>query len=264
MKSGEAELLAAQDLSQVQALDDQELRTAIDEIRRSTANIERHTESLKLQKTALEALIKTERKTRDARVEAEEEQVRKWEAERSQIAREVEELSQSLAYQTADLEQQSKDSEVALRQLVDGVLKEDDKLLLSLQKLAGDLGPAKTGNDEALARIQDLCARLIKHTVEGVRTKLDRVYIEALGHEDALNGSAGESQEAVDLQEELESLYAEILPVAQMSAEQQFLEPARKAVAGTDGITQERSAKAFEYVRITHSLDNTILTLYTD
>lgn len=88
--------------------------------------------------------------------------------------------------------------------------------------------------------------RLIKHTVEGIRTKLDRIYLDAL--QNASSGDEPNSQETTDLQEELESLYSEILPVAQMSAEQQFLQPALRAIAATDGQGQERAAKAVQYV----------------
>jgi gamma-glutamyl:cysteine ligase YbdK (ATP-grasp superfamily) len=91
--------------------------------------------------------------------------------------------------------------------------------------------------------------RLIKHTVEAIRTKLDRIYLEALhSSKDTTNGQE-DSQEVHDLQEELESLYSEILPVAQMSTEQQFLEPALREITARDGQGQERSVKAVKYVQ---------------
>jgi len=91
-----------------------------------------------------------------------------------------------------------------------------------------------------------MSCRLIKHTVEGIRTKLDRIYLHSL--QNSATSQEPDSQETTDLQEELESLYSEILPVAQMSAEQQFLQPALKAIAATDGQGQERAAIAVEYV----------------
>jgi hypothetical protein len=168
-----------------------------------------------------------------------------------------------LKYQTTDLEQQFKTSENGIKQTVDNILKSDDKLLLSLQKLASDLEP-QYEDDDLITRIRELCARyiitlsligrqllimfrLIKHTVEGIRTRLDRIYLEALTTSENTNGRE-ESQEVIDLQEELESLYSEILPVAQMSAEQQYLEPALREIAARDGHGHERSVKAFKYV----------------
>jgi hypothetical protein len=58
-----------------------------------------------------------------------------------------------------DLEQQSKASEAGVKQTVDNILKSDDKLLLSLQKLASDLNPGQSGDDNTISRIRELCAR---------------------------------------------------------------------------------------------------------
>lgn len=76
---------------------------------------------------------------------------------------------------------------------------------------------------------------------------MDRIYLEALpssGPDDPDN------QESRDLQDELESLYSEILPVAQMSAEQQFLQPALKTISAKNGQGQERAVKAVKYVSL--------------
>lgn len=89
--------------------------------------------------------------------------------------------------------------------------------------------------------------RLIKHTVEGVRTKLDHTYLEAL---QGSRAQSLESPEAGELKAELESLYSEILPVAQMSVEQQFLIPAQAQAASRDSQSGTKAAKAVEYVRI--------------
>ncbi|KAH7416882.1 hypothetical protein BKA64DRAFT_691421 [Cadophora sp. MPI-SDFR-AT-0126] len=246
-KSGDAERLAAQDLSLVQELNDQEIQSAIEELKRSTAAIEKQSEALRLQRNAMNALVKSEKRNGQARLHTERGQVRKWDVEKDHITAAIEGLSQSLTYQITDLEQQCKASEVGVKQTVDSILKSDDKLLLSLQKLSNDLEPGRSDDDEVITRIRELCARLIKHTVEGIRTRLGRVYLEGLAGSTASNDRA-EEEEANDLQEELESLYSEILPVAQMSAEQQFLEPALKAIAASDGQGQERTVKAVKYI----------------
>jgi hypothetical protein len=92
--------------------------------------------------------------------------------------------------------------------------------------------------------------RLIKYVVEGVRTRLDRVYLEAIGGEQsAQNGAYIEHESNVDaLQSELESLYTEILPVAQMSVQQQYLEHALCLTTSQDIQESERSEKALGYV----------------
>jgi hypothetical protein len=88
--------------------------------------------------------------------------------------------------------------------------------------------------------------RLIKHTVEGIRTRLDRVYLDTLK---TTSEQSPETTEVIELQEELESLYSEILPVAQMSAEQQFLQPALRETAARSGQGQQRSEQAVKYAR---------------
>lgn len=93
--------------------------------------------------------------------------------------------------------------------------------------------------------------RLIKYLVETIRTKLDRVYLEALSstqYEDPSDSDSAEDLEV--LREEVESLYAEILPVAQMSVDQQHLEPTLGTLSETNGKSLRRSAAAVTYVSI--------------
>ncbi|KAH8671968.1 hypothetical protein BGZ60DRAFT_469402 [Tricladium varicosporioides] len=247
-KTGDAERLEAQDLSAVRGLDNSEIRDAIEELKRSTVAIEKQTETLRLQQNAMSALVKNGLRTSQARATTNKTRLTKWNVEKNHVSKAIEDLSQNLAYQISDLEQGGKASEAAAKQAVDGILKSDDKLLVNLQKLASDLDPINSGDEQLIARIRELCARLIKHTVEGIRTKLDRIYLEALGAPGAVNGEETESQESRELQEELESLYSEVLPVAQMSAEQQFLQPALRTLADTTGKGQERAAKAVKYI----------------
>lgn len=155
---------------------------------------------------------------------------------------------------------------MGLRKTASEILRVDDKLLLGLQKLASDLDPGYQEEDGTANHIRDLCARylhssfmicfaltvrrLIKYTVEGVRTRLDKIYLEAMaGWGDAPKGTkATDNAEVADLLDELESLYTEILPVAQMSAEQQYLEPALRLIASHTIHGGDRSSKAIEYV----------------
>ena len=93
-----------------------------------------------------------------------------------------------------------------------------------------------------------LC-RLIKTTVETLRTRLDRIYLEAILAAERSGDVKDATQDDVKaLEEELESLYSEILPVAQMSAEQEYLEPALKSTDAQSGQSLHRSAVAVTYV----------------
>ncbi|ESZ97172.1 hypothetical protein SBOR_2428 [Sclerotinia borealis F-4128] len=249
-QSGDADKIAnSQDLSSICDLSDEQLHTAIEELQRSTTAIEKQSEALQLQQSALALLVKNNKKAGAARTEADTKQLRKWEAEKGQVNSAVEELSQNLMYQLSDLEQQNKMSQSSIKQTVDGIFKLDDKLLASFQKLAGELDPGSSEDHDTIARIRDLCARYIKHTVDGVRTKLDRIYLEALEVPAGADAQDTNQQEVAELQEELESLYSEVLPVAQMSAEQQYLEPALREIAAKGDSGQERACQALKYMQ---------------
>ncbi|EJT69857.1 hypothetical protein GGTG_12740 [Gaeumannomyces tritici R3-111a-1] len=80
-----------------------------------------------------------------------------------------------------------------------------------------------------------------------IRTRLDRVYLEAV--ESALSSEtlAASVDDVKAVEAELEELYTEILPVAQMSAEQQFLEPMVQSLRERDASNLARSSEAMNY-----------------
>ena len=84
-KTGEADALAAQDLSTIQGLNEQEIQNAIEELKRSTAAIEKQSEALRLQQNAMNALVKSDKKATQARSHTENAQVRKWDVEKGHI-----------------------------------------------------------------------------------------------------------------------------------------------------------------------------------
>lgn len=77
--------------------------------------------------------------------------------------RQVEELVQSLSHEISELESQLKEADTSSRVAASEVLRADDKLLTSLQKLADDLDLGKPRDDEIHRRIQELCTRYFVH-----------------------------------------------------------------------------------------------------
>lgn len=133
--------------------------------------------------------------------------------------------------------------------LVDEIFRSDNKLLSSLQKLGWELDTEDPEEIESVDKLREICARLIKYTVECIRTKLDRSYLESL--ESYVKSDAGDhaiKDEVHTLQDEVESLYSEILPVAQMSVEQQWLEPSLRSLSAKNSQGLGRSAEALTYV----------------
>lgn len=151
----------------------------------------------------------------------------------------------------SELDQGIKDSRKDLTSIVDEVLQSDDKLLSSLQKLGWELETEDREETENVAQLREICARLIKYTVECIRTKLDRSFLESLrsfsksGAEDRAPG-----EDIAALQDELESLYSEILPVAQMSVEQQWLEPSLRSLSAKTGQGLGHAAGSIQYVSL--------------
>lgn len=88
-KTGEFERLAAQDLSAIHGLNDVEIRDAIEELKRSTAAIEKQSEALKLQQNAMGTLVKNNQRNSQARSISSNTQVKKWNVERDQVSRAV-------------------------------------------------------------------------------------------------------------------------------------------------------------------------------
>ncbi|KAF5264170.1 hypothetical protein FOXYS1_5060 [Fusarium oxysporum] len=249
-KSGQVDRLAdLHDLGEVQAVNEDDIRAAIEELNRSTTTISKQTETLKQQRDALARLVKKRDEAESQRRDLEEARLNKTKHALKKLVFEVDGEAQSLEYRVADLEQIAKDSRSNLKKTVDTVFQSDDKLLSSLQKLGWELDQRDPEEEKTIEKLRETCMRLIKTTVETLRTRLDRIYLEAiLAAERSGDVKAATQEDVKALEEELESLYSEILPVAQMSAEQQHLEPALKSTNAQSGQSIHRSAVAVSYV----------------
>ncbi|KAL1877469.1 hypothetical protein Daus18300_002456 [Diaporthe australafricana] len=257
-QNGKADGLAASaDLSSVQTLSDQEIIDAIDELNRSTDAINKQTETLRQQQNALSRLITSSGKAGDARSDLEVKRLYEWESSRKALQTDVELISQGLDYRMSELDQGTKEVRRDLTNVVGEALQSDDKLLSSLQKLGWELETEDPEETESVGQLREICARLIKYTVESIRTKLDRTYLESLesvSKPGSENHTTAPKDDLGALQEELESLYSEILPVAQMSVEQQWLEPSLQSLSARSGHGANHAAEAIQY--ILHCLDH--------
>ncbi|KAL1893038.1 hypothetical protein Sste5346_006719 [Sporothrix stenoceras] len=243
-------------------LSDTELRAAITALEKSTEAIRKQTDVVRQQQDAvakLEAVsVRTGAASRTAFAALHQQ---KWDIARTDLAADVERLGRALDDRVDDLAQQNRALAQRVQKTVDGLCRSDDTLLASLQKLGWALPPVAakgSAQDEAaqqqqasIARLRDICLHLIKFSVETIRTKLDRLYLEALETAETTRATAPTTatpEDVAGLQSELESLFAEILPVAQMSVEQQYLAPALKALSGKNAKNLTRSLLALDYV----------------
>ncbi|CRK25609.1 hypothetical protein BN1723_013622 [Verticillium longisporum] len=244
------ELVASKELATVEAIGEAELRAAVQELDRSTTIINKQTEALRQHHNALAKLADSNARSTESRREMEATRASRRAAERRALGSksQVEELSQHLGYRTSDMGQQAVTTTESIHEVIEEALRSDDKLLSSLQKLGWELDPEDPEETQNVATLRECCMRVIKYTVEMTRTRLDRTYLEALESAPRSEHTDAPAGEVKALQEELESLYAEILPVAQMSVEQQYLEPALKSLSDKNGQSVGRSMAAISYI----------------
>ncbi|KAI9166488.1 hypothetical protein HJFPF1_02590 [Paramyrothecium foliicola] len=250
-RSGEVDRLAAlHDLGEAPEVDEGSLRIAVDELRRSTQSIARQTESLRQQQAALQRMVKKEADNEARRRDLEASRRRKHDMRYRELLADVAEVSQGIEFKMSDLEDQAKDASPGLDDAVKAAFQSDDKLLSGLQKLGWELKQEDPEEAKDVEKLRETCMRLIKTTVETVRARLDTVFLDSLSSSGS-NSSGDRHVTQADvkaLEEEVESLYSEILPVAQMSVEQQHLEPALQSVSASSGQGLNRSAVAVTYV----------------
>lgn len=134
-------------------------------------------------------------------------------------------------------------------------LKEDDRILTGLEKLASGIN--SSGNDATVAkRTEQLGAMLAEYVAEEIHYRLDRLYLESVLAGQATSGQRTEESnenehgegELVALGEELESLYPEIDVLAEMSTKQQFSEPILRELQNRHGQLRNTSHSKLEYV----------------
>jgi len=83
VRNGEAEIIAStHDLSAIRGLEDEEIRDAVEELKRSTSVIEKQSEALRLQQNAMSSLIKNKSRSNQARAQSEKSQLRIWNTEK--------------------------------------------------------------------------------------------------------------------------------------------------------------------------------------
>ncbi|KAG5991471.1 hypothetical protein E4U43_004015 [Claviceps pusilla] len=245
-KRGRVDQLAdSYDLAKVQAVTEDDLRTAIEQLAQSTESITKQTETLRQQRDALSRLVKRQADNTARRRELECVQKRNKNMQRAQLTKEVETITHDISLRLAEFEQQRP----PLNDQVDTLLQSDDRLLSGLQKLGWELDQPDPDEAQAVEKLREICMRLIKTTVQTVRARLDTIYLETLvAAERSSDLKPATSDEVTELQEEVESLYSEILSVAQISTEQQHLEPALQSIAAKSGQSLRKTVLSLNYV----------------
>lgn len=148
---------------------------------------------------------------------------------------------------------------------VSGILKEHDRVLEYLEKSSVFSSKASGADDDEqdyMKRMEALTTLLAKYTADTVRTRLDRVYLEALG--DSQKGGIQEEAspvEADDVEQEISTLYADIDDLIQMVIQQQHEGPILRAIGALHEHRLSESSRELDLVcdsmdQITQSMIN--------
>ncbi|KAM0252359.1 hypothetical protein ACHAQJ_007741 [Trichoderma viride] len=249
-RNGQVDILAnLHDLSEVQGVTEDHIKVAIDELRRSTESITKQSETLRQQQDALSRLVRKSAENDARRRDLDLDRQSRAESERQRVAAEVEAASQSLAFRISDLEEQGTQAGSNLNGTLGEIFRTDDKLLANLQKLGWELEQPDPDETSKIDKLRETSSRLVKITVETVRAKLDTTYMDTLVEAERSGRVRPSTDEQVKaLEAEVDSLHAEILAVAQLSVDQQYLEPALQTVSTEGGQSAMRTSHALEYI----------------
>ncbi|KAH0490730.1 hypothetical protein TgHK011_002186 [Trichoderma gracile] len=249
-RNGQVDILAnLHDLSEVQSVTEDDIKAAVEELRRSTESITKQSETLRQQQDALSRLVRKRAENEARRRDLDMDRQSKSESERQRVAAEVEAASQSLAFRISDLEEQGAQAGSNLNGTLGEIFRADDKLLANLQKLGWELEQPDPDETSKLDKLREICSRLVKITAQTIRAKLDTTYMETLVEAERSGRVKPSTDDEVKaLEAEVESLHSEILSIAQLSVEHQYLEPALTTVSTEGGQNAMRTSNALAYI----------------
>ena len=225
--SGLAQQITSKSTNDLFLMHENDMRAAIASLKESTTAIEKSSERLESQWSLLESL----RESRNEAAAKGERQAglvaRKQGLELQQLDLITREEGQALSagIETASIEAARASTTMPHR--LKHLLTLDDRQLEHLQSQTAAVHHEEDGGQAALSRISKLSGMLIEFTCEELQTRLDRVYLDQMGLEvstpDGINKT--DSISAVELQNDLDTLYAEIRDVVTMSVKQEYEAP---------------------------------------
>ncbi|KAG0634060.1 hypothetical protein HOY80DRAFT_1025974 [Tuber brumale] len=201
---------------------EEDLEIEIEGLRKSAELLRQHTAQLRRQKAALKSMKDKTKADKERKRKLDERRRRKWLSQKEDHQAAIDDLLSILKEEITDLKQYMKESAVDVEG-VNKMLESDDRVLARLERLAGGVIVGGDGDDgkEVVERVTALVKKLSILSATALKTRLDRIFLEVAGSHNSENSDP----EVEELQKDLESLYAEIPSVAEMAAEQEFLQP---------------------------------------
>ncbi|KAL2824669.1 hypothetical protein BDW59DRAFT_162319 [Aspergillus cavernicola] len=242
-----ATILSHADLDSTRPLLDEDLQKAIEALNTSTAEIQMQTEILTSQYDILNRQLKRDDERESRQNRELERQRQKHDAGRQNTAAASSDLALELE---TSLKNESEKSTMDGKKILSALttrLKEDDKILSDLEKLAAGV---KSSDDDAsiMRRTSDLSAVLAQYVGEEIHCRLDRLYLEKVLNGSKFVSTDKEAEAIVGLEEELDSLYPEIDVLAEMSTKQQFVEPILRELQNHHGQLRIASHQKLDHI----------------
>ncbi|OJD09801.1 hypothetical protein AJ78_08919 [Emergomyces pasteurianus Ep9510] len=239
-------ILHGQEITSTRPFLDDEIRDAIVSLKASTTAIENQTETLRLQCKEVKSQIRKGNQSRQREAKALGHLRNKHALEKQQIDVAVEELTHDFETTLGTVQSLMSNETNALLPELASKLKDDDRSMQSLEKLASTIH-IDTNDRELTARATDLTGKLAKYLAEDVHTRLDRLYLESLRN--SSSGPEEDEEEALaTLQEEINSLYSEIEILSEMTSQLEFRVPILHALRSRGTEAHSTSQQQLEHI----------------
>ncbi|KAG2418654.1 hypothetical protein HFD88_001755 [Aspergillus terreus] len=238
------------ELEATRPLFDEDLQRAVEALNTSTAAIQRQTEILTSQCESINKHMRLEDEGNTLQSRDIERLRQKHDSGRQAIMAASGDLARELDIAMKNESEKATADGKRILSLLSARLKEDDRILADLEKVASGITP--TGDDASIVkRTSELGALLSQCVAEEIQCRLDRLYLETLSidQEDPDCGPSAVNNEAIlALEEELESLYSEIEVLAEISTKQQFSEPILRELQNHHGQMRIASHEKLDHI----------------
>ncbi|WEW57939.1 Vacuolar cation/proton exchanger 5 [Emydomyces testavorans] len=218
-------VLQGVDVSSTRPILDDEIRTAIESLKASTAAIDSQTEALRRQCKELKSQIREVSQAEQQRSKSTARLSTGHTAEKQRIDLAMEDLVHEFEEKLQAAQKALVADQNNLPSITSNLLREHDAVFRSMEKLV--LNSQSAENNELLRkRINDLSVFLAKYIAEEVNCRLDRVFLETVANSQSMEDDDPQVSEQLEsVEAEVSSLYPEISVLAEMAARQQFQSP---------------------------------------
>ncbi|KAI5289091.1 hypothetical protein KEM54_004434 [Ascosphaera aggregata] len=261
--SGQLKVIQAQQQQQppVRPFLDPEIREAIEVLRESTAATVRQTEILRIQCRKLEEKMRWDADLKSAEGTVMRRLYDKLTMEQQRCTREVEDCINDVELILPPAEASIAAERSTVLPQVSGILKEHDRVLELLEKSSVFEAKEPDTNEEEqhiVKRMRILTDFLVKYTADTVRSRLDRVYLESI-IDPANDGLLQEGISPDEIEEEIDTLYADIDDLIAMIIHQQHEVPILQAIRLSLETRRNQVIREFDFVcdamdQIIHSM----------